>query len=38
MVDTVGYGKTKVDPCKVEELVLILQHIGEVRTILFFLG
>ena len=35
MVDLVGFGKTKVDPWEVGELLLILQYIGEVRTILF---
>ena len=38
MVDPVGFRKTKVDPWDVGELLLILQYIGEVRTIRFVSG
>ena len=33
-VDSMGFGRIKVDPLKVRELVLILQGIGELRSIL----
>ena len=37
-VDPMNFGRTKVNPLKVEELLLILQCVGKLLSILWILG